>query len=833
MRARPSMIPLAAAAGLMLATAAAAGTASPVQLLEVRPAQVAGHTSVLLEASAPVAYTSSQPDPFTVVLDLRHARASAAVNRFAAGTAGPIHAVDVEDAQAADGTAVARVRVGLAEPAMARVRSSRNTIMVEFPDLSAPAAGPGTAGTTGAARSGITELIAVSAEQTGATSRVRLRGSAPLAPRVHEAEDLPPRIVIDLPGVRPRVAASHTVGAADLSRIRVATNSTSPLVTRVVLDLKRKVPYRVESSADEVVLVVGAEAAAEPSAPIEAARPADNPAEDAEPLPTTRIDPEPEVRQQRDETVARSEPAPQPRADAAPKVEQTPAPQPARAGTAPAPPAQQPPAPRPYDNRPAPQPPAPPAREIATPVEPPMSPTAALATRGEATRQFTGHPISLDFQDVDLRSVLRTFGEITGLNLVIDQQVEGKVDVALRDVPWDQALDIILRANKLGYTVDGTIVRIAPLSVLSEEEAAMRQLAEEKAQSGELVVMTRSLNYAKASDIEPLAKTALTPRGRTAVDPRTNTLIIYDLPAAFPKVTSLIQTLDQPELQVEIEARIVQTTTRFARELGVKWGFIGNVAPELGNTTNLAFPNHGTLHGATGDTTGGTNGFADAVGNKPASTAVNLGVSNPTGAIGLTLGAINGAFRIGAELSALEAQGKVHSLLTPRVVTQNNVKAVITRGQEIPYSTITSTSSTGGSLLIPTVQFRQAALNLSVTPRITGANTVILEVDVDNGSPGEVQANGNIAINTQRAQTTVLVADGATTVIGGIQGSNDADTMRRVPGLWRLPWMGRLFRNDNRTEQTEEILIFITPRIIRMPTAGVPAMGAVAPSSLQ
>ena len=134
---------------------------------------------------------------------------------------------------------------------------------------------------------------------------------------------------------------------------------------------------------------------------------------------------------------------------------------------------------------------------------------------------------------------------------------------------------------------------------------------------------------------------------------------------------------------------------------------------------------------------------------------------------------------------------------------------------------------------MPTVQFRTAALNLSVTPRITGANTVILEVDVDNGSPGEEQANGNIAINTQRAQTTVLVADGATTVIGGIQGSQNVDADRRVPGLWRLPWLGRLFRNENRAERTEEILVFITPRIIRMPASGVPATGAVPPSPQQ
>ena len=408
---------------------------------------------------------------------------------------------------------------------------------------------------------------------------------------------------------------------------------------------------------------------------------------------------------------------------------------------------------------------------------------------------------------------------------MIDPAVQGNVDVALRDVPWDQALDIILRANQLGYVVDGTIVRIAPLTVLSDEEGTKRKLAQERALSGELQVATRPLNYSKATAIEPLLKNVLSTRGKTAVDLRTNTLIVYDLPEYLARVKSLLDVLDQPELQVEIEARIIQTTTGFARELGVQWGFNGTVAPELGNTTNLAFPNSGSLFGAAGGLTG-------AQGQNPSSTGVNLGVGSPTSAIGLTMGSINGAFRISAELSALERSGKIRTLLTPRVVTQNNIKATITRGQEIPYSTITSTSSTGGSLLVPTVQFRTAALVLNVTPHITGADTVILEVDVDNGSPGEVQANGNVAINTQRAQTTVLVVDGATTVIGGIQTAREADTNRRTPGLWRLPWVGHLFRYDGKVDDAEELLIFITPRIVRMPVVGAPAAPASASPQL-
>ena len=209
-----------------------------------------------------------------------------------------------------------------------------------------------------------------------------------------------------------------------------------------------------------------------------------------------------------------------------------------------------------------------------------------------AAPRFTGHPVTFDFQGADLRAVLRTFAEISGLNLVIDPAIQGTVDVSLKDVPWDQALDIILKANKLGYTVDGTIVRIAPLTVLADEEAQRRKLTEAQALAGELRVMTRPLSYAKAADLVPIiTKSALSQRGDVQVDARTNTLIIRDLADRLAAAGDLITTLDSPQPQVEIEARIVQTTRDFARSLGVQWGFNGRMDPALGNSPNLAFPN--------------------------------------------------------------------------------------------------------------------------------------------------------------------------------------------------------------------------------------------------
>jgi type IV pilus assembly protein PilQ len=421
-----------------------------------------------------------------------------------------------------------------------------------------------------------------------------------------------------------------------------------------------------------------------------------------------------------------------------------------------------------------------------------------VARAGE--RRFTGNPVSLDFQGADLRAVLRTFSEISGLNIVIDPAVSGSVDVALRDVPWDQALDIILRANKLGYLVDGTIVRIAPLTVLSEEESQRRKLTDEQALAGELRVLTKTLSYAKAEELTPLlTKSALSQRGTVNFDVRTNTLIITDLPDRLTTATDLINTLDRAQPQVEIEARIVQVNKNFQRQLGVQWGFNGRVDPALGNTTPLAFPNSGSLTGATGGVTGGTGGTA---------TAVNLPVSGASSGVGLRLGSVNGAFNLDVALTALESTGNGRVLSTPRVSTQNNVEAEIKQGTQIPIQTVANNTVT--------VQFKDAALVLKVTPQITASNTVIMKISLENGQADFSKAvNGIPPINTQSANTSVLVNDGQTTVIGGIYLSTEQYQTDRTPGLGMIPLLGWLFKRDLAKDESTELLIFITPRITK------------------
>ncbi|PYQ98330.1 MAG: hypothetical protein DMF97_12815 [Acidobacteria bacterium] len=443
-------------------------------------------------------------------------------------------------------------------------------------------------------------------------------------------------------------------------------------------------------------------------------------------------------------------------------------------------------------------------------IQPPAAPApqqqgTIIGTGQPAERKYTGHPVSLDFQGADLRAVLRTFAEISGLNIVIDPKVNGTVDVALRDVPWDQALDIILKANGLGYIVDGTIVRIAPLEALEAEQKKISDLAKAQAEAGQITTLTRQLSYAKGEDIVALLKAAniLSNRGTAFVDPRTNTLIVTDLQERLTSTNQLLNTLDKPQPQVEIEARIVQANKNYSRALGIQWGFNGRVDPALGNTTPLAFPNNGNLGGRLG-----AQGPTGSTTNPSVPTTVNLGVPAANTAVGLALGAVNGAFNLDVALTALETSGNGRILSTPRVTTQNNIAAEMTQGTQIPIQTVANNTVT--------VTFKDAALSLKVTPQITAAGTVIMTISLENSQADFSRAiNGVPPIDTQRANTTVLVTDGQTTVIGGVYLTREQMTNDKTPGLGNIPLLRWLFKRDTNVTSDQELLIFITPRIIK------------------
>jgi type IV pilus assembly protein PilQ len=711
-------------------------------------------STVLIEASEPVAYLTSQPDPLTVLVDLRNVTTTALDDKPVADMLAPAPGVVLERATAPDGAPVARVRVRLERAARHRVRSSRNTILVEVHRGDGSNGSTGSRGFQGSTVAPGVLVPAATAENRAAATELRsvkfatredgysvtLAGDGPLvAASVEEARDLPPRVLLDFHGVASGAAPAVTdVGTADIERIRVATNSRDPLITRVVIDLAKKLPYTVEKIGNDLRVVFTKLTGTLGAPSTQGARNA------------TVVTPV-ELRVEGPAVVADDRMA----TSLAPARVPTPA-------------------------------------SILAASAPAQTATNSLQQNQNNTseqRQFSGEPISMDMQGADLRAVLRTFAEISnGLNIVIDPTIQGTVDVSLRDVPWDQALDIILRANKLGYSVDGNIVRIVPVAVLAQENEERRKLQEAQALAGELRTLTVPVSYAKASDLVPvITRSALSSRGDVQVDVRTNTLIIRDLADRLTSAADLVRTLDRPQPQVEIEARIVELNRNSARELGIQWGFNGRVDPALGTSTGLAFPSSGNLQAGTG-------------GVDPA---------NPS-AVSLALGSINGALNLDVSLRALESSGKGRILSTPRVATQNNVEAEITQGSQIPIQVVSNNTVT--------VQFQDAALRLRVRPQITAANTVIMNIFVEKAAPNYTQtspAQPIPSIDTQRAVTTVLMDDGETTVIGGIYSRAENDVNTRTPFLHRVPLLGWLFRTEERLDRSNELLIFITPRIAK------------------
>jgi type IV pilus secretin PilQ/predicted competence protein len=733
-------------------------------------------TTISIETTDPVAYVTSRPDPLTLFVDLRDLDVAGA--RSALGAKGIVSGATIEETTGADGARVARVRIRLNSPAAHQVRSKRNVIHVDF-DSAFPLGTVGNASTTAAPTQGssrfatMLENVRAEAKPTGAA--ITLTGNGELiVESVTPLGDGTPRVVLAFPNVRSLTPADVFVGRGPVAAVHVATTGAVP-TTRVTVDLLRPATYRVippEEGEKEFTILFEEDVqplvTAPPNAPSAAGFVAS-----LDPIDALLTRGGLGAAGALGATGARGATGATGAVGAF-----------SAAGVKPGPFSQVP-------------------QQGAIPQLPPQG-QSPMPVPG-AQQRFSGHPVTLDFQGADLRTVLRTFADISGLNIVIDQSVQGAVDVSLHEVPWDQALDIILRDHKLGYSVEGTIVRVAPLTVLADEESQRRKLSEERALSGDLEVLTRPLSYAKATELTPLlTRTALSPRGDIQIDARTNTIIIRDLASRLQGAAQLIDALDRPQPQVEIEARIVTTTRDFARRIGVQWGMNGRAAQDIGNATNLAFPNQIGLSGRTG----GSQGSPLSSAADHASTAVNLGIGTASSAIGLALGSVNGALNLDVILSALEESGNGRILSTPRVSTQNNVPAEITQGVQVPIQTVANNTVT--------VSFRDAALKLNVTPQITAANTVIMQIVLENSSPDFSRAVAGIPpINTQRAVTSLLVSDGQTSVIGGIYINARDSSNDRTPGLYKIPILGWLFQRREFTEESRELLIFITPRIIK------------------
>lgn len=452
-----------------------------------------------------------------------------------------------------------------------------------------------------------------------------------------------------------------------------------------------------------------------------------------------------------------------------------------------------------------------------------------------AEKEYTGERVTLNFQDIEVRSVLQFLADFTGLNIVVSDSVQGNITLRLQNVPWDQALDIILRAKGLDMRQVGNVIWVAPADEIAAREQAELQALQEKQELEPLATAYIQVNYAKASDIATLlratgteAQGMLSDRGSVTVDERTNTLLVQDTQENIGEIRNLVDILDRPVQQVLIESRIVVASADFARNLGVRYGLSGSYEDSDGNVfstggsleatdrmTNLALQNR-----LSGSNTGLPTGLPSVppggiavpplgTENVPGRLNVNLPVSNPAGRLGFTI--LGADYLLDLELSALETEGRGEVISTPRVVTANQQEALIRQGVEIPFQEATSSGATN-------VQFKEAVLQLKVTPLITPDKRVIMDLEVNQDNVGEIFTGIGGAeipsIDTRAVQTQVLVDNGATVVLGGIFEQTNRETINRVPFLGSLPGVGALFRSTSRDSSKGELLIFVTPQIL-------------------
>jgi type IV pilus assembly protein PilQ len=629
----------------------------------------------------------------------------------------------------------------------------------------------------------------------------------------------PARIVVDLPNTVMATSRNRIhVGSDGVSGVRVGTDASG--TTRVVVDLDRLCKYElVPGPGEKLILklqtaatVEGASAPVKANAPVQTATVPAPPAkaETAKNEASNFLFVEPTFAPKKDapqiappaRTVAaaskfveRPEGNLLPGASAAMAQDQsaaaTPVPIPVPAQSA---------APAATENSPAP----------ATPT--PVSAQAAVNMAAEqrahpqptgSNPKYTGEPISVNLKDVDLKDFFRLIHEISGLNVVLDPDVHGSLTIVLDDVPWDQALDIVLKNNALSRQLDANVLRIATVDTLRREADGRRAQQEAESMAVERVTVTRFLSYAHSRDVVTTIKKFLSSRGDIVSDDRTNAIIISDIPGTIPGVDRLIQQLDRKTQEVEIEARVISATRSFARDIGTQLGFgwgngrsaVGG-AGDVGQSPLVAGNTSNPLYFTTSSGTGAKIPLFS-----------NLGVTGPTS--GLSFATATNAVRIDAILTMAESRGLLKILSRPRVVTQNNIQAVVKQGVRVPVESAATLGSPA------TITYVDAFLKLTVTPQITVENTIFLNVDVENTTPDFGHAiNGNPSLITQQATTQVLVTDGGTVVIGGVIQSNNSVSIAQVPVLGSIPWLGNLFKHQTVNSSNQELIFFITPRVI-------------------
>jgi type IV pilus secretin PilQ/predicted competence protein len=587
-------------------------------------------------------------------------------------------------------------------------------------------------------------ISAVEVGQPGPQTTVRIRGTGELHYQTSRL-DSPPRLVLDFAGTRLNVE-KYKVPSEYAPVVDVRLGQPNPGQSRIVIDLAKAVPFTAHTDGSDVTIFFATPAAL--AAPA-ALHPVRKPAQRTQAAVHVPNMPLPAWLTGRDMGFAR--PAAEPAA-------------------------------------PAPQ-------------NPPAADAQGIAPAPE--KKYTGDPISVNLKDVDLKDFFRLIHEISGLNVVLDPSVRGTVTLVLDEVPWDQGLDIVLRNNGLTKEIDGNVLRIATQDTLRREAEMHRDLLKAQTDSIEMVTVTRTLSYAQANTMMTTLKRFLTPRGDIIADIRSNTLIIRDIPSSIPKIDNLLRQIDRKSQQVEIDARVVQTSRSFAREIGTEFGFsaptgaTGNTA--FGGLTGLSTFLSPVIHSVTTPFATGS-GTANQI---PLNT--NLGATAPNS--GFTFSTQGHNYAIDFVLSLMESRGVGKVLSEPKGITQNNEKLTVKQGQQVPIQTnINNTIST---------QYVDAVLELEVTPQITSEGTVFLDVNVQNTQIDKsISVQGQPGLDTQSTQTKVTINDGGTVVIGGVVITNQNTTIDQVPLLGSVPLIGNLFKHTSISVSTQELMFFVTPRIL-------------------
>ncbi len=789
---------------------AGAAVAAGSQLTNVSVASEGTSTTLTLHTTGTFTHNEYRPAQNMMLVDLTGVSAGKLQERMRSLDSASVKSYRVLTYTGKNGAEVTRFELALAPGASVQVDKQNSDLMLKVTGAEAVTA----------SKSAVQPAAAVQAPAIAAATPVAIASPNPVlirsisvargangmevsispktsAPATAIALSGPDRLVIDLPNALPAVKTNQIlVNSAEVKDVRISRYQENPPVTRVVIDMASAHEFQlVRGDTDLVVKLQPTLAKAMPPAAAQQTQAAQMMAKAEVPAAMVPVASEPK----------KDVPAAQPfvMVDAEKPVQMAKPPVAERSLEA--------------------------ASVMATTIAkdkidapvpvaasmPPQNVAAANPAQEQQAQQrvpqatsgprYTGEPISVNLKDVDLKDFFRLIHEISGLNVVLDPSVKGTVTLVLDDVPWDQALDIVLRNNSLDRQLDGNVLRIASIDTLRTEAVARRNQLEAQALAVDKVTVTRFLSYARSADLVPTLKKFLSARGDIIADARMNALVISDIPGTIPGLDRLIAQLDRKTQEVEIEARIVAATRTFVREIGVQLGGgWGGASTSVSGNPNSGFGNTALTDGSGNPIKSAP--FPVSGGTLPLFS--NFPVLQPTS--GFEILNAGHSYALDLYLSLAEQRGLLKILSRPRVVTQNNVTALVRQGYRLPVVTLGQLNGP------PTVTYVDAFLRLTVTPQITVENTIFMAVDVENTTPDFTRTVlGNPILLTQQTTTQVLVTDGGTVTIGGVVQTQNTLTTQEVPVLGQIPVLKYLFQHKTTNTQTQELIFFITPKIVQ------------------